>query len=106
MKNKTLAKWGATHAFGVLVYVLLVALFMNKANDIFGTADHDIITPIAFLMLFLFSALTTGSLVLGKPIMLYLDGQKKEGVKLLLFTGLSLFILTCLIFFILILVRQ
>ena len=40
-----------------------------------------------FLMLFVFSALLTGYLVLGKPIMMYVDGQKKEAVRLLFYTG-------------------
>ena len=106
MKNKTLAKWGAAHALGVLGYILLLAIFMSRANDWFGAVDHDILSPLAALMLFLLSALITGGLVLGKPIMLYLDGQKKDGVKLLLFTGLALFILTCLVFFVLLLSRQ
>jgi hypothetical protein len=42
--------------------------------------------------------LVTGGLILGRPIMLYLDGQKKEGVKLLFYTGASLFILLILAF--------
>jgi len=29
MKNSTLARWGATHAFGVFVYALLLATFFN-----------------------------------------------------------------------------
>lgn len=105
MKNSTLVRWAATHALGVLVYIFLVATFMSKANDLFGTADQDIVTPIAFLMLFLFSALVTSGLVLGKPIMLYLDGQKKDGVKLFLFTGASLFILMLLVFVVLMIMR-
>ena len=83
MKNSKLIKWGATHALGVLVYILLLNAFFNKANDWFGSADVDIITPAAAMMVFVFSALVTGGLVLGKPIMLYIDGHKKDGVKLL-----------------------
>jgi hypothetical protein len=49
-------------------------------------------------MLFIFSALLTGSLVLARPIMLYIDGQKKDAIKLFLFTGLSIFILTIIAF--------
>jgi hypothetical protein len=52
-------------------------------------------------MLFVFSALVTGGLVLGRPLLLYIDGQKKEGVKLLLFTGLGLFLFTILTFVVL-----
>ena len=98
MKNSTLAKWGAAQAFGVFVYILLLAAFFNGANDWFGQADQKIVTPVAALLLFVFSALVTGGLVLGKPLMLYFDGQKKEGVKLLFFTGLGLFFFMILAF--------
>lgn len=98
MKNSTLIKWGMTHAFGVFVYILLLGVFFNKASDWFGGADKDIVSPVAALMLLVFSALVTGGLVLGKPLMLYIDGQKKEGIKLLFFTGFGLFIFMVLTF--------
>ena len=105
MKNSILARWGATHAFGVLTYVFLLAAFFNKASDWFGKVDQKIITPVAALMLFVFSALVVGGLVLGKPLTLYLDGYKKEGVKLLFFTGISLFIFIILVFAVLFLMK-
>jgi len=105
MKNSTLAKWGATQALGVSIYVFLLSAFINKATDWFGKVDQKIITPAAALMLFVFSALVTGGLVLGKSIMLYLDGQKKEGVKLLFFTGVGMFIFMSLIFIVLLIMK-
>lgn len=42
------------------------------------------------------AALTTGSLVLGRPIMFCLDGKKTEAVKLLFYTTVSLFVLLLL----------
>lgn len=105
MKNQTLAKWGITHAFGVLVYTSLVAFFMSNASKWFGEADQEIATPVAALMLFVFSALVTSGLVLGKPIMLYLDGHKKEAVKLLFFTGLGLFIFMFLAFIVMLIMK-
>jgi hypothetical protein len=98
MKNSTLARWGATHALGVLIYIFLLATFFSRASGWFGEADQKIITPVAALMLFVFSALVTGGLILGKPLMLYFDGHKKEGVKLLFFTGLGLFVFMALVF--------
>ena len=105
MKNSTLVKWGLIHAFGVFTYAFLIAVFMNKANGWFGGADKSIVTPMAALMLFIFSALVTGGLVLGKPLMLYLDGHKKEGIKLLLFTGAGLFVFMSLTFLILLIMK-
>lgn len=97
MKKENLIKWGAINSFGVFVYVLLVTVFMNQANNWFGREDQ-FITPAAVLMLFVFSALVTGGLILGKPIMLYLDGEKKSAVKLLFFTGIGIFIFMALTF--------
>ena len=105
MKNSTLIKWGITHAFGVFVYILLLAIFFNQANNWFGQADQKIVTPVAALMLFVFSALVTGSLILGKPIMLYFDGYKKEGIKLLFFTGTTLLIFIILAFILLVIMK-
>jgi len=105
MKNSTLIKRGAIHAFGVLAYVSLLVTFMNQASNWFGENDHGVITPIAVILLFVFSALVTSGLVLGKPIMLYLDGLKKEAVKLLIFTGLGLFVFMSLVFVILLILK-
>src|SRR5574344_750383 len=98
MKNFKLIKWGITHALGVLAYIVLLALFMNNANNWFGEDDRGILAPIAMLLLFILSALVTSSLVLAKPIMLYIDGKKKEAIKLLFFTGLSIFVLVLIVF--------
>jgi len=105
MKNSSLIKRGIANAFGVLSYIFLLAIFFSKANDFFGKTDHDIVSPMAALMLFVFSALVTGGLVLGKPIMLYLDGHKKEGVKLLFFTGASMFVFMSLVFTVLLMMK-
>lgn len=105
MKNSNLIKRGLADALGVVVYVSLLATFMSQASNWFGEADKKIITPVAALMLFIFSALVTGWLVLGKPLMLYIDGQKKESVKLLFFTGIGLFVFTSLAFAILLIMK-
>lgn len=84
------------NSLGVLAYVSLVVTFMNNAQNIFGNNDKPPLTGVVVLMLFVLSALITGSLVVGKPIMLYLDGQKKEAVKMLFYTGASLFVLLLL----------
>lgn len=105
MKNSKLIVRGALDAFGVLVYIFLISLVLNNGQRLFGPEDHKFITPIFFLLLFLFSALLTGFLVLGKPLMLYLDGAKKEGLKLLFYTGASLFILFLIVSLIMIMIK-
>ena len=72
-------------AVGELVYIFLVVLFMQNAQKILGN-DQNIISMTAFLLLLVFSASFSGAMVLGKPIMLYLDGKKKEALTLFGFT--------------------
>jgi len=96
MENKKLIKWGVVNALGTALYIFLLALFFSQANKIFGTKDNELLAPMLALLLFVFSALVTGGLVLGRPLLMYLDGLKKEAVKLLIYTGLTLFIILLL----------
>jgi len=105
MNNSQLIKRAILNSLGVLIYVSLVATVLNNAAKIFGPLNNSMAGPIVFLMLFVFSALVTCSLVLGKPLLLYMEGLKKEGIKLFLYTGASLFVLLLLAFAIMILIR-
>lgn len=104
MKDSKLRIMAILDSLGVAVYVFLVSLIMNYGSKIFGEKDTAV-TPVAVLLLFVLSALVTSGLVLGRPVMLYLDGRKKEGVKLLVYTALSLFVLVILTFSIMILMK-
>jgi hypothetical protein len=66
-------------------YIALVATFMNKAEDMFGPAN-EFMAAITMLSLLVFSVALMGILVFGRPVMWYLDNNKKEAVKLLLWT--------------------
>ena len=91
MKNLKLK--ALIHALATGVYITLIALFMQNGEKLFGKVDN-LLAPIAFLLLFVLSAAVTGLLVLGKPILMYLEGKKKEAVKLFLYTVCWLFVLT------------
>ncbi|MBX4188416.1 MAG: hypothetical protein KW793_04785, partial [Candidatus Doudnabacteria bacterium] len=56
-----------------------------NAENMFGEKE-TILIPMMMLMVFVLSATITGSLVLGRPVMMYLNGQKTEAVRLFLFT--------------------
>lgn len=105
MKNSKLISRALFNSLAVLVYVSLISTIMSNGDKIFGQVDNKIISPIIFLLLFVFSALLTSFLVLGKPIMLYLDGDKKGGLKLLMYTGVFIFIFLLLFSFILFLTK-
>lgn len=81
------------NAMGTTVYVVIVSLIILNAEKIFGTMKN-ILGPVAFLLLFVTSAAITGFLVLGQPIILYLDNKKQEAIKLFVLTVIWLFIFT------------
>ncbi|HOZ36832.1 MAG TPA: hypothetical protein PLR18_03310 [bacterium] len=85
------------HSLGVVIYILLVTGLMSKANDWFGKEDTAL-SGAAFLLLFVLSATVVGSLVLGKPILLYWDGEKKNALKMLFYTSGWLFVWLVLCF--------
>lgn len=79
--NKKLCLSGLGFALGTVAYIALVATFMNNAEKMMGSVDDKFFAPIVFLTLLVVSAAITSSLVFGKPVMLYLDGSKKDAVK-------------------------
>ncbi len=98
MKHSIL-KLAALHALCTALYVACVASLLFYAPQIFGTGKKDIVLiPIAMLMLLVSSAAITGSLVVGRPILWYLDGKKKEAVSLFLATLGFLSLLTIIAF--------
>ncbi len=103
MNNKYL-RYGLMHSIGVLVYISILATIMNYGDQTFGKMDN-LLGPIAFLLLFVVSALIVGMLVLGKPIILYLDNKKKEAIQLSIYTLVWLLIFTFLFFTILIIYK-
>lgn len=75
-----ICKIGFISALGIGIYIFLVALLTQNADRIFGKMG-GVMGFTAFVTLVTFSVAVVGSLILGKPIMLYLDGKKKEAIK-------------------------
>lgn len=67
------------HAGGVFAYVAGIVWLMSNGARIFG-AEDNFAMPILMLLLFVISASITGALVLGKPILLYINGMKREAL--------------------------
>ncbi len=92
----------ALNALSTAVYIACVAAFMSHTADIFnGVKEETALIPFAMILLFVVSASITGSLVLGRPILWYLDGKKKEAVMLFAATLACLFTLTLAAFLVL-----
>ena len=97
MKKSELVKQSLAYSLGVVVYIFLVALLMTNGQRLFGKIDN-VMSGVAMLLLFVFSAAVTGSLIFGKPILMYLDDAKKEAVKMLIYTIIWLFFWLMLFF--------
>jgi hypothetical protein len=98
MKNGSPAWYSLGHAVLVLVYISSVAWLMTNAETILGEAEETFLIPVAMLMLLVLSAAVMGLLVFGRPILMYLDGKKREAVMFLGYTLGWLTLLTFLVF--------
>ncbi len=95
MNNKDIIKWSLINSLGVVVYVALVSTVMQNGEKTFGEMKNYV-GPMAFLLLFVFSALVTGLLILGRPVYLFLDSVSKEAVKMLIYTVGWMFVIIIL----------
>jgi membrane protease YdiL (CAAX protease family) len=85
MKNAKTIRCALLNAVGVVVYVMLIGWVMTNMERIAGPME-EFWGPVAFLLLFVLSAAIVGALVLGKPALLYLDGEKKEALRTFFYT--------------------
>lgn len=81
MKKSDYVLKSLINAAGVFVYVSAVGWFGFHSKEIFG-GDSNFLIPVFALLLFVISACITGLLVLGKPILMYFGGLKKEAFML------------------------
>lgn len=68
-------------ALGAFIYILLLINLMNYGRQFFLLGQFW--TLVAMLMIFVLSAAITGFLIFGKPAILFIEGNKKDGLKLL-----------------------
>jgi len=94
-------KYATINGLSTALYVIAVASFMFFLGNSFPDEEKNIFIPIAMLMLFVFSAALTGTLVFGRPIMWYLNNKKQEAIKLLLYTLITILIITAIAFLLL-----
>jgi hypothetical protein len=105
--RKKLMKEALLLALGEVVYVFLVATFFQNANRLFDNGKPDsFLAPVIVLMLLVLSAAISGALVLGRPLLMYLDGKKKEAMELFGYILGWLFILFILLALALVLINN
>lgn len=67
---------------------------MRNVERIFAGHQDSVAAPIFMLLLLVTSASISAGLIVGKPVMLYLDNQKQDAVKLFAYTVGWLFVFT------------
>ena len=88
------------------IYIFAVAWVMNNAGRWFGSDKPDnFLAPAGLLLLLVLSASVMSCLIFGRAIMMYLDGAKKEAVRLVLMTIGWLLLLTVIVFATLVWIR-
>jgi len=85
MKKNKVVLWSLVDALGTLAYITVVVIFMNNSGHLLPGMG-EFLAGMTMLTLFVLSASITASLVLGRPILTYIEGAKKEGVTMFLYT--------------------
>ncbi len=81
-------KTAIVNALGTALYIALISTFMFYGPEFLGEPDtpDSVLLPIMMISLFVFSAAITAGLVIGRPIMWFLEGKKREAVTLFVYT--------------------
>ncbi len=98
--SKKIIGGAVINALATYLYVALLVSGIFYVPKLLGTPEPTpVLVPIAMLLLFIFSAALTGSLVFGRPVLWYMDGRKKEAIHLLVWTlGILLLIASITLF--------
>ncbi|MEK7615085.1 MAG: hypothetical protein AAB431_01720 [Patescibacteria group bacterium] len=97
MLDKKILKQSLSFAALAVLYVALVATVMTNAQKLFSDIDKSVFAPIVFLLMLVVSVATMGLLIFGKPVMLYIDGKRREAVMMVICTVASLAFFTILL---------
>ena len=100
MSKNEIIKRGFMNALGVVAYTVAFAWIINCFHNWFGSAPIGWLGIALFLVLFIISACVTGALVLLSPVLLYMEGHKKDAMHLFAYTLVFLAILAVVIGFI------
>ena len=84
------------NAAAATAYIILVALVMFYGTK-YASPNNSIFAPIAGLSLFTLSAAVMGYIFCYQPVILFLDGKKKEAVDLFLKTTIIFGAITAVI---------
>lgn len=76
------------------LYVVAIGTVLYFGGQAKIGRENSFLVPISILLMLVCSASITGYLMVGKPILLYIDGKKKEAISLLAHTLVYFSIIT------------
>ncbi len=86
-----LFKFGAIAGLFEVVYIILVAVFMLLAQSLFPASPSGVIVGmVSFLIVFVFSALISGVIMLSLPLYYAIQNKYKEALIVLFSSAFSL----------------
>ncbi|MBU0648965.1 hypothetical protein KJ969_02585 [Patescibacteria group bacterium] len=91
-KCNNLIVYALLSALGELLYIGLVVLFLQFGNAFLPLNASGAFAGVIMLLLFVFSALVSGLIVLAYPAMLALKGEVKPALTMLGWTAVFLLI--------------
>lgn len=91
MYNHPMTRKALIDSVSAIAYIIAISIFLYFGQGIFG-AGKSILAPITMLSLLVLSAGVTGSLVFGRSVLWYLDGNKKDAIVLLFYKFVIIFV--------------
>ena len=83
---------GFLQALGVVTYCILISSFFQFGNRFFPK-QQDFLLPVLILMLLVFSAAVTGTIVFGYSVYLALNQRIKEALHVFFYTLLYIIVI-------------
>ena len=74
------------NALSATCYIILIVSIINFLSKNIIEEPKSVVAPIIFLSMLSLSAAVMGFVFLAQPLMLYLDGKKKQAVELIIKT--------------------
>ncbi len=93
MTTAKIIKHSLINSVAAAAYVTIIAQIIRNGQALFGTMNNAY-APIAFLLLFVVSAAVMALIIFGQPVIWYLEGFKKQGIRLAVYTVALLFLIT------------
>lgn len=76
------------------LYIFGISQFLFYGGKIFSDATYQSFVPFVLLLLFTLSAAVVGSLVFGQAVLLFFENKKTESILSVVYSLISLFIVT------------